>query len=196
MLRDIPEHCPGNRVCAAILPPVAEKTLPRLCSQLTSVLTVALVTGFAVHAARAAPLRTVPCNEAILASEFPNNNAGYRTVLGVLSVPAAYQAQIVRSGKPRWRYWRKAGLVVLSTLPVDVTVPRAWQSRLAITWGNRPGIFSSLRIAGCEPLAGDQPARAYAGGFYLKSPSACAPLVFSVGGRSETVRFGLGRRCS
>jgi len=178
---------------AAIIGPVAERRLARWCVPSAGVLV--LVTGFAVHAALATAPRTVPCNEAILASEFPYKG-GYRTVLSVLSVPAAYHAQIVRSGKPRWPYWRKAGLVVLSTLPVDVSVPHLWRSRLAITWGNRPGTFSSLRIAGCDPLPGDEPARAYAGGFYLKARSACVPVVFSVGGRSETVRFGLGRLCS
>ena len=34
----------------------------------------------------------------------------------------------------------------------------------------------------------------YAGGFYLRSPSACLPLVFRVGRRSETVRFGIGQQ--
>ena len=36
---------------------------------------------------------------------------------------------------------------------------------------------------------------AYAGGFFLRSPSVCVPLIFRVGARSATVRFGIGRRC-
>src|SRR5205809_3803204 len=49
---------------------------------------------------------------------------------------------------------------------VTVSVPRAWRSRVAITWGNTTGIVQTLRIAGCgtDPSAGN----AYAGGFYLR----------------------------
>jgi hypothetical protein len=66
--------------------------------------------------------------------------------------------------------------------------------RAAIIWGN--GNYdpaSSLRIAGCgsDPNVGN----AYAGGFYLRSRSACLPLTFRVGRRSATIRFGIGRRC-
>jgi hypothetical protein len=77
---------------------------------------------------------------------------------------------------------------------VTVTVPKAWRNRLAISWGNRPGFFSTIRIASCS--AGPKPWNAYAGGFHLRSRSACVPLVFRVGRRSATVRFGLGRRCA
>jgi hypothetical protein len=36
---------------------------------------------------------------------------------------------------------------------------------------------------------------AYAGGFQLRVRAACVPLVFRVGRRSATARFGLGRAC-
>jgi hypothetical protein len=160
---------------------------------LITVLTLA-VTGVAAGAASAASLRTVPCSEAIMHVRFPYGY-GYRLVLGVVSAPPATLRQIVPSDETPWRYWRKAGLVVTGSEPVIVSVPPAWRDRLAITWGNRPGIVSALRIAGCPRELGVEPGRAYAGGFYLKTRSACVPLTFRVGARSATVRFGLGRRC-
>jgi len=74
-----------------------------------------------------------------------------------------------------------------------VTVPATWRKRVAITWGNNTGIVSALRIAGC-PVP-PHVWNAYAGGFYLRSRSACVPLIFRVGGKSATVRFGVGQRC-
>ena len=77
---------------------------------------------------------------------------------------------------------------------VTVTVPKQWRTRAAITWGNGGrGVFNSVRFTGCgsNPDSGD----AYAGGFYLASASACLPLVFRVGTRTATVRFGIGREC-
>ncbi len=162
---------------------------------LIGALALAALIGVAARMASAESPRTVPCSEVILTVKFPYGR-GYRLVLGVVSVPPAYLRQIVRSDKDPWRYWRKAGLVVTGRAPVSVRVPEEWQRRMAITWGNTPGIYSSLRIAGCPPPPkGIGKGRAYAGGFYLKSRSACVPLVFSVGKRSATVRFGLGRAC-
>jgi hypothetical protein len=76
-----------------------------------------------------------------------------------------------------------------------VTVPTAWRSRVGITWGHSQRIVPSLKFTGCAsaPLATDW--NGYVGGFYLRAPSACVPLVFNDGHRSTTVRFGIGRRC-
>ena len=134
----------------------------------------------------------VGCDQIILQAASPTQG-GYRRVLGVFSVPPAYIAQVVDTESRPWRYWEKAGLVVLANArPVTVTVPVAWKKRVAIQWGNS-GTVSSLRIAPCP----SPPRRwnAYAGGFSLTTPSACFPLTFTVGGRSQTVRFGLGKRC-
>jgi hypothetical protein len=49
-----------------------------------------------------------------------------------------------------------------------------------------------LRFASCAGRARE--GRAYAGGFYLRARSGCVPLVFRVGARAATVRFGVGRR--
>lgn len=154
---------------------------------------LALSAGATVGAAPTPGARTVPCHEAI-ARVASGRAGGYRVVLGVVSAPRAYIPQVVEWGMGRWRYRSKAGLVIRGgSSPVTVTVPRAWRSRLAITWGNRPGIFSEIRFRSCA--AGPKPWNAYAGGFRLSSPSACVPLVFRVGRRSATVRFGLGRTC-
>ncbi len=161
------------------------------------IVALALGGGLTGVAARASspPSRTVPCGENILLGhklKFPYGG-GYRLVLGVVSVPPAYLRQVVRSGNQSWPYWRKAGLVLRAGSTVGVSVPKAWRERVAITWGNRPGVYSSLRIVGCKPS--QDVGNAYAGGFYLRSRSACAPLIFRVGNRSATVRFGLGRTC-
>jgi hypothetical protein len=141
------------------------------------------------------PSRTVPCVEAIDETVFPSVGGQYRTVLGAVSVPPRFLAQIEDTGEHPWRYWRKAGLVVrTSGQPVTISVPPAWHGRAGIMWGNGGhGVMRSVRIAGCfvSPAVG----YAYAGGFVLRDPSACLPLRFTVGGRTATVRFGLGRRC-
>ena len=138
---------------------------------------------------------TVSCDKIILRIGRPAATAGgYRLILGSLSGPPAFQKQVVRTGERPWTHWRKAGLVIRgNSLPVYVTVPKAWRGRAAITWGNS-GTTSSLRIARCPPFE-DKPWNVYAGGFLLRSPAACVPLEFRLGNRRATVRFGLGRRC-
>jgi hypothetical protein len=164
---------------------------------------LALLASLAAMATSGSPpaQRTVPCAEIIDSTRFPYLGGSrpqqrYRLVLGSVSVPPAYLKQIVATRERPWRYWRKAGLVVRADgTAVVISVPKAWRKRAAIAWGyGGHGPFSSLRIAGCrgDPHEGN----AYSGGFYLRSSSACVPLVFRVGARSATVRFGLGRRCA
>jgi hypothetical protein len=158
---------------------------------------VAVLVAFALPAGAAwtSPGRVVPCSEGIGYTAFPYGTGGYRDVLDAVSVPPAYLRQVVRVDEGPWKYWRKAALIVrLDGRAVTITVPAAWRSRAGITWGNGGnGVMSSLRIAGCgtDPSTG----HAFAGGFFLRSASACVPLVFRVGNRTETVRFGVGRRC-
>jgi hypothetical protein len=140
--------------------------------------------------------RIVPCRDIIALPggdpQFPYR--GYRLVLNALSVPPKSKRQVVRTTRGRWPYFSKAGLVVRAGAPtIEVSVPRKWRSRMAIEWGNGPGAVSSLRIASCGGPA--RTGHAYAGGFYLRAWAACAPLVFRVGTRKATVRFGLGQRC-
>lgn len=158
-----------------------------------------MIVGATARPGSSGPARTVPCGEVIDHPTFPYvGGVGhrYRLVLGVISAPPAYLAQVVATHERPWAYWRKAGLVVRAGgQPVSVSVPEGWMKRAAIIWGN--GNYdpaSSLRIAACgsDPNVGN----AYAGGFYLRSRSACLPLIFRVRRRSATVRFGIGRRCA
>jgi hypothetical protein len=163
-------------------------------------------TGFAYAAGAMAGLapspsgRTVPCGESIDSTRFPyvgdrHPQYRYRVVLGAAAVPPAYQGQVVPTGETPWAYWHKAGLVLRAGGPaVSISVPPAWRARAGIAWGyGNKGVFDTLRIGGCPGPPGR--GLAFSGGFYLRSPSACLPLVFRVGMRRETVRFGIGRRC-
>jgi hypothetical protein len=165
-----------------------------------ALLTVSLIAAASLAAAAwpavPAPQRTVPCTEVIDTTRFPYTTSGYRTVLGAFAVPPRFLKQIsYDESEPKWPYWRKAGLVVRANgRPVSISVPDGWKDRVAIEWGNAGtgGPFSSLRIAGCgsDPATG----KAYAGGFVVSEP-ACVPVTFHAGGRSATVRFGIGKRC-
>jgi hypothetical protein len=159
-----------------------------------------LVIAAATAAVSPPPMRHVPCGESIGTTKFPYLGSSepryrYRVVLGVASVPPAYLGQVVATHGRPWRYWRKAGLVIRSgSERVTVSVPKQWRSRAAIIWGNGgQGPFGIVRIDGCglNPRSGN----AYAGGFYLRSSSACLPLIVRVGTHQATVRFGIGQRC-
>ena len=139
--------------------------------------------------------RSVPCSESIDLTRFPYRGGQYRLVLGIASAPPAFMEQVVETGDRPWSHWRKQGIVIRGGAgPMTVSVPAAWRTRAAITWGNAGhGPFRSVTFRRC----GDDRSsgHAYAGGFLLRSASACVPLVFRVGERSTTVRFGIGRRC-
>ena len=146
------------------------------------------------------PQRTVPFREVIDQVAFPYRGGPerrhrFRQVLGAASVPPAFVEQVSPTRSQPWTRFAKHGLVVRSGLaPLTVTVPRAWRARAGIVWGNGGlGVFHTIRIAACpaEPIHGN----AYAGGFFLRQPAACVPLVFISAGRSATVWFGVGRRC-
>ena len=145
--------------------------------------------------------RTVPCGEIIDVTPFPqwgNAQPQYRNrlVLDAISVPPAFLQQVSPSGETPFRYFSKWGMVVRSDVrSVTVTVPARWRDRAAISWGNAGhGVFQTIRFAGCGH--GESVGNAYAGGFFLRSRSACVPLTFRVGNRAATVRFGIGRRCA
>jgi hypothetical protein len=123
-----------------------------------------------------------------------------KIVLGVISLGRDFLQWTVPVHQGWWRYWQKRGLEILDGhQTVTITVPEAWRSRAAITWGVNAGIASTLRLPGtlltpgCP--AGSLTWNSYAGGFYLRSRSACVPLLLAVGRRSAVVRVGVGRRC-
>jgi len=161
---------------------------------------VAIVTVAAVTAARAGastPPATVACGSSIGASAHPRTG-GYRIVLGVAGVPPPYLAQVVRSGAaqavPGWpkTWWRKNGLLIGAGKPaVTISVPPRLRRDVMLTWGGVTGV--ALRFPRCAP-SGPLWA-AYAGGFLLRERRLCVTLDVTAGGRSRSVRFGLGRRC-
>jgi len=159
-----------------------------------STLALGAAAGSSAWAASSVP--TVNCDKAAVTVSSGGHD-GYRVVLGVVSVPPAYVPQVVPTHNKYfrpWRFWSKAGLFVRAGTPaVVVSVPKAWQTRAAITWGNA-GTVSALRLASCPVQPGVW--NGYPGGFVLRASSACVPLVFRVGQQSTTVRFGVGRRCS
>jgi hypothetical protein len=122
--------------------------------------------------------------------------SGQRLLLGKVSVPDerhTSRAALSRKAKP-WPYFRRVELVVRGgASPVTVTVPAGWRHRVAISWGGTPAV-SSLQIDSCS-ASPSKPWNAYAGGFYLRSRADCVPLDVRVGGRSTTVRLGIGRAC-
>lgn len=145
------------------------------------------------------PQRTIPCAEMIDVTTFPflgSSQRRYqsRLVLGAVSVPPAFLDRSYPTEQTRWPHFAKHGMVVKSGASVTITVPRAWRKRVAISWGNAlQRVFHTIRIAACDPSP--KQGYAYAGGFFLQSPSACVPLVSVVGGRQQKVWFGIGRRC-
>jgi hypothetical protein len=171
---------------------------------LIAALALAALTAVAARSSPSPPASTVECDKVILQEKFPYPSSGYRLVLGVVSVPPAHLPNVYPTGRRPWRYFRKAGLVVRADRgPVVVSVAKAWQNRVAISWGGAGG--SALRIARCstkyelrdkDANGAPKMGNAYAGGFHLRSRSACVPLIFRVGTRSAVVRFGLGRRCA
>lgn len=176
----------------------------RTCRWFVAGLTVAALVAFVAVAegspGAAALPRLVRCDDGIGNTRFPYVANGrpelrYRTVLQVVSAPPAFMQQVEPTQKKPWRFWHKQGLIIRTTgESLTVSVPAAWRSRAAIIWGNgglRP--TSALRFEGCYVSA--RVGRAYAGGFLLRSRSACVPLVFRVGSRSATLRFGVGQRC-
>ena len=155
---------------------------------------VCLIAGASSARAFAEAVPTVNCRSIVTPSgvfDFRPN----RVVLGVFDVPPAFIQQTVEVGTGTWPYWSKAGLVVRAESPqVSVSVPPAWRTRVAIGWGNVDA-SSALRIASCPSSSGLGDWNVYAGGFLLRARAACVPLVFRVGHRTATVRFGIGKRC-
>lgn len=147
----------------------------------------------ALTSSAAAPVAT--CSSIIGEATGPRVG-GYRLVLGRVSVPPAFLEQPavpLPAGSP-WPYWHKAGMVVRSGRKrVTITVPAEWRSKVAIGWGSARSGHTAVVFEACP----DRRARwfAYAGGFYLASPTICAPLTVKVGERSRVTRFGIGTRC-
>jgi hypothetical protein len=136
---------------------------------------------------------TVGCDQ-IIGTAKTGHDAGYRVVLGLISAPPETLPGTVRVPQfAPFPYWLKAGMVIrASRKPVTVSVPKAWTRRVRIGWGNPASPATVVRFAACpSPRSWN----AYAGGFFLRTRSACVPLAFTAGRSRTTLRFGLGRQC-
>jgi hypothetical protein len=126
----------------------------------------------------------------------PGDQVGDEMVLGSVSIQSGDFGPASASPQPvPWRYWQKRGLFIKAGAPpLTISVPTSWHNRVAFTWGVGNGpVTGSLRLTTCAQPSGVWDA--YAGGFYLRTPSACVPLVFRIGSRSVTVHFSIGHSC-
>jgi hypothetical protein len=169
------------------------RALPALLVVLAAAVTVTACSGPgpAGHGrprtALSASPQTVGCDQVIQQAGQP----GGRLVLGVLAVPPAHLEHGAPTATVPWAYFAKYGIAIRAGSPaVLITVPVTWRQRAGIGWGNNTGVVSSLRLLSCPRQAGAW--NAYAGGFYLRSPSGCVPLVFQIGRQTATLSFAIG----
>jgi hypothetical protein len=162
----------------------------------------ALILGVLVYAISAVSpaaggqfVPTVRCNEIGLYSK-SGGGPGYRAVLGAVWAPPSYIPGAVHdSSSAPFSNWSKAGIWIHASNDVVVTVslPKEWRDRARIVWGAPGTAASAVRFEPCRSLGAAWDG--YAGGFLLRGKSACVPLVFAVGNRRATLRFGVGRHC-
>jgi hypothetical protein len=138
---------------------------------------------------------TVRCDEVVLHFKSGSDIAGNRVVLDAVSAPPIELPQVVRDPASRpFLYWRKAGMAIrASRAAVTVSVAKDWRDRVRIVWGAPGTPATVLRFAPCPSSV--ETWNGYSGGFLLRSSSACVPLIFAVGNRRATLRFGVGRNC-
>ena len=136
----------------------------------------------------------VPCEAIIGGARYSGTELDDRTVFDVVYVPAAYRPEAaIPSGRKDWPYFADAGLIVRGDAsPVEVSIPKDWRDRAAISWQNGK-IGHSVWFPSCPPYG--LPWNAYDGGIHLRTRKACVPLTFTVEGESRTLRFGIGTRC-
>jgi hypothetical protein len=143
--------------------------------------------------ARQAPVSVVSCNNVIASTRKPDSEE--RVVLGSFGAPPQRIQRGADDQGSGWQYFAKSGVEIKAGVgPVTVSVATADRDRVAISWGNGLAIVQAQRFTPCGSSA--LPWHAYAGGFYLRSRTACIPLVIKVGSRSKTIRVGVGKSCT
>ena len=137
---------------------------------------------------------TVRCDEVVLHFKSGHDD-GNRVVLNAVSAPPIYLPRTVRdSASAPFGYWRKAGMVIrASNAVVTVSLPKEWRDRFRIVWGAPGSPAAAVRFAPCPSSV--ETWNGYSGGFLLRAKSACVPLIFAIGHRRATLRFGVGRHC-
>jgi hypothetical protein len=138
-----------------------------------------------------AQVPTIGCGGVAMGAVTDGRDPGYRRVLGVVSAPPRYLANVGEDqAAAPFHFWTKAGLVIRAGSAVIVTIPDHWRSQVQVTWGGERG--AALKFAPCS--LGTK-WNGYAGGFLSRSRSICVPLVFAVGSSKSRLVFGVGRRC-
>jgi hypothetical protein len=156
---------------------------------------VVLAASISAGAAQPAAVTIVGCGD-VIGQQHTGSVDGTRVVLGLVAVAPPRIQRGARSGLSSWKYFSKWGMAIRAGVSATVSVPPEWRSRVAITWGSLTPIVSTLRFASCASLGGTKrPWNSYPGGFYTDTPTACVPLTITVGRRSKTIRFGIGRSC-
>jgi hypothetical protein len=138
----------------------------------------------------------VPCTD-VIGQQASGTVGGNRVVLGLVSVPPARIERGATSGIAAWKYFSKWGMAIRSDTAVTVSVPRAWRTRVAVTWGASTTIGASIHFAPCPRALAParRPWSAYPGGFFMNTPTGCVPLTITADHKSRTLRFGIGKRC-
>jgi hypothetical protein len=140
-----------------------------------------------------APASVVPCDNVIASTRGPDSHE--RVVLGSFGAPPSRIQRAANGQGNGWQYFAKTGVEVKAGVgPVTVSVAPAIRHRAAISWGNALPIVQTVRFTSCRATATRWDA--YAGGFFLRSRTACVTLVVRVGSRSRTIRVGIGERCT
>jgi hypothetical protein len=135
----------------------------------------------------------VPCAQAI--DHYPKSDSRLTLTLGrVALVPK--QGVMVPGHDPNggaWPLGLKHGVEIGSgKSAVTISIPRAWQKDLRITWGYGLHLATAVTFEGCP--GNYLPWSAYSGGFELRH-FACVHLLVSIGASTSTVRVPLGKPC-
>jgi hypothetical protein len=154
--------------------------------------TVGLLASAPQASARQTQVSVVSCGNVIASARKPDSDE--RIVLGSFGAPP-HRIQRAANGRGNgWQYFAKTGVEVKAgSGPATVSIAPALRHRAAISWGNALPIVQTVRFTSCRETATHWDA--YAGGFFLRSRTACVPLVVTVGSRSRTVRVGVGKSC-
>jgi hypothetical protein len=136
---------------------------------------------------------TVRCDEIVRYSPNASTADGNRLVLDGVLAPAFYLGGGVRTSG-RFPYWWKAPVMIHASSGVlTVRVAKPWRDRVRVVWGVPGTPAPVVRFAACPSSVDTW--NGYSGGFLLRTKAACVPLIFTLGGRQATLRFGLGRHC-
>lgn len=168
----------------------------RLLIRRQSVVGVAMATlaaaALVVRPASSITVPTVSCESIVLQLD-SGRTPWMRVVLGSVSVPRQQRRQVNPTGQQIWPYFAKFVVSLLGgSPPADIALPKAWRKHVKLGWGEASG--SSVRFLSC-PSYSPKRWNGYAGGAWLKSRSACVPLIVRVGNRQATIRVALGRSC-